>query len=213
MTELKSIDLEGSGSLGSMQTQAPSPAAPAAGSTSGGFSVMQVGSWLAAAKHPRICLFHLLFKVAALVSYIFGRHIGGDYVMTFIAVTVFNAFDFWTVKNISGRILVGLRWWNDIKDDGSSNWIFESLSDESGVDPMDKKIFWFTIYIWPLVWLVFFVVNFIALNWDWVLLIVITLVFAASNVVGYWKCSKDQKKKIADWAKGQAVSAVVSNFF
>lgn len=24
------------------------------------------------------------------------------------------AFDFWTVKNVSGRLLVGLRWWNKV---------------------------------------------------------------------------------------------------
>ena len=25
-----------------------------------------------------------------------------------------------------GRLLVGLRWWNDVKDDGSNVWVFES---------------------------------------------------------------------------------------
>jgi len=25
---------------------------------------------------------------------------------------VFAALDFWTVKNVSGRLLVGLRWWS-----------------------------------------------------------------------------------------------------
>jgi len=36
------------------------------------------------------------------------------------------AFDFWTVKNVSGRLMVGLRWWNKIEEDGTSTWIFES---------------------------------------------------------------------------------------
>eukprot|EP01050_Picozoa_sp_SAG11_P010429 SAG11_NODE_1041_length_6056_cov_5.902468_6_plen_102_part_00 len=26
------------------------------------------------------------------------------------------AMDFWTVKNVSGRLLVGLRWWNEIME-------------------------------------------------------------------------------------------------
>jgi len=34
--------------------------------------------------------------------------------------------DFWTVKNITGRLMVGLRWWNYVDDDGKSHWIFES---------------------------------------------------------------------------------------
>lgn len=31
-------------------------------------------------------------------------------------------------KNISGRFLVGLRWWNEVTADGS-NWRFESLGE------------------------------------------------------------------------------------
>ena len=36
------------------------------------------------------------------------------------------AADFWTVKNITGRLLVGLRWWNKVNEDGTSEWVFES---------------------------------------------------------------------------------------
>ncbi len=35
-------------------------------------------------------------------------------------------------KNISGRLLVGMRWWNDVGDDQTnegSNWRFESLAE------------------------------------------------------------------------------------
>jgi hypothetical protein len=49
-----------------------------------------------------------------------------DYVFLFVIVTLLSAFDFWTVKNVTGRLLVGLRWWNDIKDSGENEWIFES---------------------------------------------------------------------------------------
>ncbi len=31
-------------------------------------------------------------------------------------------------KNVSGRLLVGLRWWNEVTDDGG-NWRFESLTE------------------------------------------------------------------------------------
>jgi hypothetical protein len=30
-------------------------------------------------------------------------------------VTLLLAFDFWTVKNVTGRLLVGLRWWNEVR--------------------------------------------------------------------------------------------------
>ena len=44
----------------------------------------------------------------------------------FITVILLLAFDFWTVKNVTGRLLVGLRWWNRVKEDGSSEWVFEA---------------------------------------------------------------------------------------
>jgi hypothetical protein len=34
--------------------------------------------------------------------------------------------DFWTVKNVTGRLLVGLRWWNYVDEEGKSIWVFEN---------------------------------------------------------------------------------------
>lgn len=34
--------------------------------------------------------------------------------------------DFWTVKNVTGRLMVGLRWWNYVDDDGKSHWVYET---------------------------------------------------------------------------------------
>jgi len=173
---------------------------------------MKLPAWLAAAGHPWVCVFHIVFKLAAMLFYLFGRYLLNHYVMTFIFTILCSAFDFWTVKNISGRILVGMRWWNDIHEDGSSHWYFESLADESAVDAKDRSIFWGTLYVWPIVWIVLGILNFLAFSWDWLLLIVMILTFASSNVVGYWKCSKDQKRQMSEWAKNQAVQAVVSSF-
>ena len=44
------------------------------------------------------------------------------------------------VKNISGRLLVGLRWWNEINLDGSSSWIFESKPDNTLVNKQDSRV-------------------------------------------------------------------------
>lgn len=37
-----------------------------------------------------------------------------------------HSMDFWTVKNITGRLLVGLRWWNFVDEDGQNHWKYES---------------------------------------------------------------------------------------
>ena len=46
------------------------------------------------------------------------------------------AFDFWVVKNVSGRILVGLRWWNEVKSDGTEVWVYESKHE--GINEIKK---------------------------------------------------------------------------
>ena len=49
--------------------------------------------------------------------------------MQFVSCIILLAFDFWTVKNITGRLLVGLRWWSYVQENGQSEWVFESLED------------------------------------------------------------------------------------
>jgi hypothetical protein len=67
---------------------------------------------ITASNHPTATFFHLCFKAGAIVIYILNP---ADYVMVFVAVVLLLAFDFWTVKNVTGRLLVGLRWSNKIK--------------------------------------------------------------------------------------------------
>lgn len=42
--------------------------------------------------------------------------------MTFIVVVILSALDFWVVKNVTGRLLVGLRWWSDFDNEGKEIW-------------------------------------------------------------------------------------------
>lgn len=217
---------DGLGSLG-----APAFSAPPSGGldgrpveTSGGF-VQQAEKYLPAmlqgSSHPFVAFFHLAFKVGAIVVYLVGRNFTGSFVKTFILVVLLLAFDFWTVKNVTGRILVGLRWWSSQTEDGKTEWVFESR-DERQPPPnsMDSLIFWGGLYAWPLLWGVFFVVNLFSFSVDWLVLIVMALTFAGSNLAGYWKCSKDQKNKLTEqvttWGMGLAKSGfaqrVVSNF-
>ena len=43
----------------------------------------------------------------------------GSEILSFVIIIVFAAVDFWTVKNVTGRILVGLRWWSEIDENGN----------------------------------------------------------------------------------------------
>ncbi len=80
-----------------------------------------------ASRHPIASVVHLLFKVAAMLTYLFSELFRVNFTTAFVACVVLLAVDFWVVKNITGRLLVGLRWWNEVKQDGSSEWVFESV--------------------------------------------------------------------------------------
>ena len=78
-------------------------------------------------RHPIAVCFHLLFRVTALVVYlVFPLVLSGHFIELFLTLVFLLSFDFWTVKNVSGRLLVGLRWWNKVEQDGTSMWVFES---------------------------------------------------------------------------------------
>jgi hypothetical protein len=69
-------------------------------------------------------------KAAALAFYILSALFVNNFVIIFVITVLLAALDFWVVKNVSGRILVGLRWWNEINDEGESVWKFECLDAE-----------------------------------------------------------------------------------
>lgn len=58
--------------------------------------------------------------------YLFLYLFTSNFVLVFVVTILLLAFDFWTVKNVSGRLLVGLRWWNEVDEEGRGTWIYES---------------------------------------------------------------------------------------
>jgi len=55
------------------------------------------------ASHPHICFWHLFFKFLALFFYMFFGMFASDKTLCYIFVITVCAFDFWVVKNVSGR--------------------------------------------------------------------------------------------------------------
>lgn len=77
-------------------------------------------------RHPYVTFFHLFFRGAGIVIYMFCGWFSDSFITSFVFVVLFLSADFWTVKNITGRLLVGLRWWNYVDDEGISHWVYES---------------------------------------------------------------------------------------
>jgi hypothetical protein len=148
-------------------------------------------------EHKTAQLFHILFKALAVGAYLFGNlFTGGGFVIVFVICVLLLAADFWTTKNVSGRLLVGLRWWNEVKEDGSSVWVFESKPSNRLVHPADAKIFWTALYVAPLVWILFALGAVFSFNFEWLLVVLVALLLSGANSIGYWRCERDAKKKL-----------------
>jgi len=165
-------------------------------------------------RHTICVIFHLSFKIAALIVYLCGMLFADSFVVVFILCILFLVFDFWTVKNVSGRLLVGLRWWNEIKEDGSSEWIFESLEETSSINASESRIFWISLFVSPVIWLAFLIGSFFTFNFiinpQWFLLDIVALVLTIANIVGYFKCARESRKKLKNMASAYITNAVVS---
>eukprot|EP01128_Nolandella_sp_AFSM9_P006891 TRINITY_DN363_c0_g1_i2.p1 TRINITY_DN363_c0_g1~~TRINITY_DN363_c0_g1_i2.p1 ORF type:complete len:186 (+),score=38.46 TRINITY_DN363_c0_g1_i2:217-774(+) len=147
-------------------------------------------SFTVEAKAPRhivTTVFHLAFKIASVVLYLFASLLfKGDFVVPFIICVILVAVDFWITKNISGRLLVGLRWWNEVKDDGTNEWIFESLEKTAVINPVESKVFWGSLFLYPAFWLAFLLANIFRIPPDvnWGVLCGITFAMGIANVIG-----------------------------
>eukprot|EP01015_Nassula_variabilis_P027852 TRINITY_DN5758_c0_g1_i2.p1 TRINITY_DN5758_c0_g1~~TRINITY_DN5758_c0_g1_i2.p1 ORF type:complete len:249 (-),score=39.32 TRINITY_DN5758_c0_g1_i2:153-899(-) len=147
------------------------------------------------AAHPWACFFHFFFKVVSGVSYLFGGFFK-DSVTVFILVVIFQAFDFWTVKNVTGRLLVGLRWWNHIGEDGKEEWLFESYDHQIKVHPIDKHIFWWCQMISCCYWAAIFFLNVITFSIYWGIDSLIAFGLTGANLYGYYKCNREHQNKV-----------------
>ena len=63
-------------------------------------------------------------------------------VLRFLIVVNLAAVDFWVVKNITGRKLVGLRWWSEILEDNSEIWRYETMEANYTPHECNSSIFW-----------------------------------------------------------------------
>lgn len=104
--------------------------------------------------NPGTTFFHVFFKVTSLLYYFTCTWWSSHFAVQFVGTIILCAFDFWWTKNVSGRLMVGLRYWNEVDDDNKSEWRFE-CRDEAGmarVHPTESRIFWYGLYLMPPAW-------------------------------------------------------------
>lgn len=152
-----------------------------------------------ALKHPYVTFFHLAFRVSAVVVYILCGLFGNSFITSFVIVILLLSVDFWTVKNITGRLMVGLRWWNYVDDNGESHWVFEARkgNQQNRINQYEAQIFWLALILCPILWGVFFFISLFRLNFKWLLLVCIAVVLSGANLYGYVKCKTGHGKQLS----------------
>ena len=101
----------------------------------------------------------VLLQSVALFIYIFGGWFTSNFIVHFVSCIILLAFDFWTVKNITGRLLVGLRWWSYVQENGNSEWVFESLE-----DMVCSTIY---IYVCVCLYVLVYIYIYVAIVWEY----------------------------------------------
>jgi len=153
-------------------------------------------------------VFLYFFRIAAIVMYILGGYIH-NYVLSTVIVVVLLSMDFWNCRNVSGRVLVGLRYWNQVDEDGESYWVFESRDPSRPANPIDSKMFWIALYAFPVLWVGLLIIAIVKLNLDSVPTTILALIFNVTNVIGFTYADRDAKEK---WASGMAWNMGFSGF-
>jgi hypothetical protein len=172
--------------------------------------------------HPIPAFFHVVFKAASIFVYLLGgvfEH-GSNFITVTVICILLLAADFWVVKNITGRLLVGLRWWAQVEgEDGTvTKWIFEAAPANTFVaNKFDATWFWTVLYATPVIWTGFFITGLLKWNFGWLITVAFAIALSSANVYGYWHCSNDQKAKfqqmVARGAEYGAGAAVRNNVF
>jgi hypothetical protein len=99
---------------------------------------------------------------------------------------------------------VGLRWWSRIKEDGTEEWMFESLPSENRTNKVDSWFFWGGTYGAPLLWGILGIFAVFGLNLNAFSICFVGLLLTGVNLYGYVKCQRDHKKSVTSFLLKQA---------
>ena len=125
------------------------------------------------ASHPIACFFHMGLKFFACLLYLMMGFFTDDEVLIFIVCLFLCCADFWATKNITGRYMVGLRWWSasDFGDDfDGDGWFFESFDYHYENTTFDNHIFWWSQIFSTIFWCIFVIIKTLGLDFFWVIL-------------------------------------------
>jgi len=164
--------------------------------------------YISHANHPLVCFLTIIFKLSSVICFVFLSIFFDSNALIYLIVILLASCDFWMTKNVSGRLLVGLRWWNEVREDGNEVWIFESKNEKTEPSA-DSRVFWTSVYLSAAFWFLIVIWDLISLKWIWAIIALVCLAFSGMNLYGYLKCSKTQQANISKYG-AKAMMKVMS---
>lgn len=150
------------------------------------------------------CFFHLFFKFFSAFAYLFLSMVISSTLTNFLLVLGCVVLDFWITKNVTGRRLVGMRWWSAGElgfetdfENSANNWRFESFSINLNYNPFDVNVFWVGNLFMAVFWLLMAFGKILSFNLLWGLLTMIAAGLACTNFYAYILCYKYQRQQMA----------------
>lgn len=145
-----------------------------------------------------VVMLHTAFKLSALIIYLCASILTSSFIACFITVMILLSADFWIVKNLSGRLLAGLRWWSVVDDSGQLVWQYESWTPEQRqlAQRGETTYFWATLIGCQVVWTLLATVSVFSLSLKWLLLCCLALSLNGSNLLGYTRARLGTGEKI-----------------
>ena len=115
---------------------------------------------------------------------------------------------------MSGRKLVGLRYWNHTNEAGENEWKFEGR-DEAGMAALvadEKYTFWLTTVVTPIFWSTFAFISLLKLSLGYFMLCTMGLCTSGANVYGFYKSSSEAKAQLNAGIARYGMSAMRSGW-
>uniref|UniRef100_A0A673VZ98 Golgi apparatus membrane protein TVP23 homolog n=1 Tax=Salmo trutta TaxID=8032 RepID=A0A673VZ98_SALTR len=162
-------------------------------------------------KHPLATFFHLFFRTSAILVYLLCEILSSSFIVCMVTIILLLSCDFWTVKNVSGRLMVGLRWWNQVDEDGQSHWVFESRPATSRKVPTnsESQIFWLGLVVCPVLWVIFVFSTLFSFKFKWLAVVIMGVALQWANLYGYVRCKVGGKTNL----RSMATNYLGSQFF
>lgn len=91
-------------------------------------------------------------------------------------------------------------------------FLFPFPQNRNALNVTDGRIFWWSLYLTPIVWVLLGVVCVLKFNLSYLLLVVVALVLSSANIIGYYKCSKDATEQMRAYVQQTVLGAAMDRF-